>query len=160
MTNVVSKEIYDKHEEIIKRRFGNKHVPTYSEIFDWINDASGIAIFINIVGHTEWDNSKIRNPKEFGQAYCRSAIPSKTSLPCYKAFAFHYSELLSCPDEFVDDWGGCADNAIDMVLTRIYNTDLWYDEFTEPYDGSCDNYNSIDEYIEDCKNHNNDLYEN
>ena len=140
ITHTISKEIYSAHEEKYKGRFG-EHIPTYAEVFDWINDATGIAIFINIVGHTEWDNSRPRADRD------APPIPSKTSLPYYRSFAFHYGELTSCPDDFVDDWEGCADNAINTFLSIIYETDLWYDEFTEEYDGSCNTYKSIDEYI-------------
>lgn len=145
ITSAISNEIYSKHKEKFVKRFG-EHIPTYAEVFDWINDACGIAIFINIVGHIEWDNSRPR-----GEWYL-PPIPSKTSIPEYQAFAFHYSELCSCPDQFIDDWDGCADNAIDTFLSKTYGEDgVWYDEFTEAYDGSCDKYKSISDYIENNK---------
>jgi len=137
ITNAISNEIYSKHKEKFIERFGN-HIPTYAEVFDWFNDACGIAIFINIVGHIEWDNTR------------RDGLKSTTSIPQYQSFAFEYGELCSCPDIFTDDWDGCADNAIDIMLSKIYGEDgVWFGEFTDAYDGSCDRYHSISEYIED-----------
>ena len=139
ITSPISKEIYSKHKEKFVKRFG-EHIPTYAEVFDWINDACGIAIVINIVGHIKWDNSRPGGWK------------STTSLPEYQAFTFHYSELNSCPETFVDDWAGCADNAIDTFLSKIYGEDgVWYDEFTEAYDGSCEKYKSLCDYLENNK---------
>ena len=142
ITSTISKEIYSKHKEKFVKRFG-KYIPIYAEVFDWINDACGIAIFINIVGHVKWDNSK-----KIGMRI----IPSTTTIPEYQALVFQYGELCSCPDTFVDNWNGCADNAIDTMLSKTYGTeDVWFDEFTEAYDGSCEKYKSLCDYLENNK---------
>ena len=142
ITSAISKEIYSKHKEKFVKRFG-EYIPTYAEVFDWINDACGIAIFINIVGHIKWDNSK-----KIGS----STMPSTTTIPEYQAAAFHYGELCSCPETFVDNWDGCADDAIDSFLSKTYGTeDVWYDEFTEAYDGSCEKYKSLCDYLKNNK---------
>jgi len=136
ITSAISKEIHFKHKEKFVKRFG-EHIPTYAEVFNWINDACGIAIFINIVGHLEWNNTR------------RDGFKSTTSIPQYQSFAFQYGELCSCPDTFIDDWNGCADNAIDSFLSKTYGEDgVWFDEFTEAYDGSCEKYKSLSDYIE------------
>ena len=139
ITNCISNEIYSKHKEKFVKRFG-EHIPTYAEVFDWINDACGVAIFINIIGHIEWNNSR------------PNWVESTTSIPEYQAIAFQYGELCACPDTFIDDWDGCADNAIDTCLSKIYGEDgVWFDKFTEAYDGSCNKYKSISDYIENNK---------
>lgn len=135
-TKPVSKDIYEKHKDKFLSVFGES-IPSYDQVFDWINDASGIAVIIYISEHIEWDNRRSRY------------MPSKTSLPVFKAQAFHYGELIEGPETFVDDWDGCADYAIDTALSKIYdNEKIWIKEFTEEYDGSSDEYDDIDEYIE------------
>lgn len=135
-TKPISDSVYKKHKDKFALAFG-ENVPTYAQVFEWINDACGCAVIIYVKSHIEWNNST------------RLTVPRKTSLPVFKAQAFHYSELSEAPEEFVDDWDGCADYAIDTFLSKVRSDENgpWYDEFTEEYDGSCDGYQYIEDYI-------------
>ena len=44
ITSAISNEIYSKHKEKFVKRFG-EYIPTYAEVFDWINDACGQSSF-------------------------------------------------------------------------------------------------------------------